>query len=64
MVDGYGETHGEILRGEEGSNGFGYDCIFYSYDLEKSFGIATAEEKNKVSHRYRALMNLKEKLDG
>ena len=64
VVDGYGETHGEILRGEEGSNGFGYDCIFYSYDLEKSFGIASSEEKNKVSHRYRALMDLKEKLNG
>ncbi len=64
VVDGYGETHGEILHEEVGSNGFGYDCIFYSFDLEKSFGVASAEEKNKVSHRYRALKNLAEKLNG
>ncbi len=64
VVDGYGETHGEILLEETGSNGFGYDSIFLSYDLNKSFGVATKEEKNKVSHRYRALCNLAEKLNG
>lgn len=63
VVDGYGETLGEILTEEQGENGFGYDCIFYSYDLNKSFGLATSEEKNKVSHRYRALVSLKNKLD-
>ncbi len=62
IVAGYGETHGEILLEEVGENGFGYDCIFYSYDLNKSFGVATHEEKNKVSHRYRALCDLREKL--
>lgn len=60
---GYGETHGEILFEEVGENGFGYDCIFKSVDLNKSFGLATAEEKNRVSHRYRALIDLKNKLD-
>lgn len=64
IVDGYGETHGEILMEEVGSNGFGYDCIFLSYDLNKSFGVATSEEKNKVSHRYRALCDLRNKLNG
>ena len=63
IVSGYGETFGEILLNEEGENGFGYDCIFKSYDLDKSFGIATNEEKNAVSHRYRALCNLREKLN-
>lgn len=62
IVYGYGETNGEILKEEQGENGFGYDCIFYSYDLNKSFGIASSEEKNKVSHRYRALQDLKNKL--
>lgn len=59
---GEGETHGQILFKDTGSNGFGYDCIFYSDDLKKSFGIASAEEKNRVSHRYRALCDLAAKL--
>jgi XTP/dITP diphosphohydrolase len=62
IISGYGETFGDILQGEEGTNGFGYDCIFKSHDLNKSFGVATDEEKNSVSHRYRALCDLKEKL--
>ena len=57
-----GETHGEILYKAEGENGFGYDPIFYSLDLKKSMGIASAEEKNTISHRFRALAKLKEKL--
>lgn len=54
-----GETEGEILDKETGENGFGYDSIFYSYDLKKSMGLATAEEKNKVSHRARAIEKIK-----
>lgn len=50
-----GHTYGEILREEVGNGGFGYDCLFKSDDLGKSFGVATAEEKNRVSHRFRAL---------
>lgn len=57
-----GETRGEILRERQGENGFGYDPVFYSYDLNKSFGVCSAEEKNSVSHRGRALTALKEKL--
>lgn len=56
-----GHTYGNILTEETGEGGFGYDCLFESDDLKKSFGLATAEEKNKVSHRYRALMSLLEK---
>lgn len=59
-----GRTFGYILYEETGENGFGYDCVFESEDLKKSFGVATAEEKNTVSHRYRALKALVEKLDG
>lgn len=62
VLSGYGETHGEILDKEYGSNGFGYDCVFFSEDLKKSFGEATDEEKNSVSHRYRAICDLKAKL--
>ena len=61
-IDGYGETTGEIMFEEKGENGFGYDCIFLSDDLNKSFGIATAEEKNAVSHRFRAIQDLYKKL--
>ena len=58
-----GKTHGEILLEEKGTGGFGYDCLFFSDDLKKSFGEATAEEKNAVSHRFRALTALLEKLN-
>lgn len=54
-----GRTHGQILTEERGNGGFGYDPIFFSDDLQKSFGEATAEEKNGVSHRYRALCALR-----
>ena len=53
-----GKTHGEILTKEVGDGGFGYDPVFQSVDLQKSFGVATAQEKNSVSHRFRALTNL------
>lgn len=59
---GEGTTYGTILYEETGENGFGYDSLFFSEDLKKSFGLATAEEKNSVSHRYRALCDLKKKL--
>lgn len=58
----HGRTYGKILFEEDGDGGFGYDCIFFSDDLQKSFGRASAEEKNAVSHRFRGLMALKEKL--
>ena len=57
-VVGLGETHGTISYEEQGTNGFGYDCIFISNDLGISFGLASDEEKNKVSHRYRGLIDL------
>ena len=50
-----GHTYGEILHEETGDGGFGYDCLFFRDDLQKSFGVATAEEKNRVSHRFRGL---------
>ena len=50
-----GCTYGRILETEQGDGGFGYDCLFFSDDLQKTFGEASAEEKNGVSHRFRAL---------
>lgn len=58
-----GHTYGIIATEEQGgANGFGYDCLFISDDLGKPFSMATAEEKNAVSHRGRALQNLLSKL--
>lgn len=62
VIQAEGETDGEILQSENGNGGFGYDPLFYSYDLKKSFGDCSDEEKNSVSHRSRALKNLLEKL--
>lgn len=59
---GSGRTYGRILYEEIGTNGFGYDPLFWSMDLKKSFGVATDEEKNSVSHRARALQDLADKL--
>ncbi len=53
-----GHTFGKILYKETGEGGFGYDCLFESDDLHKSFGLATPQEKNAVSHRFRALQEL------
>ena len=50
------------MRSESGSGGFGYDPLFFSTDLGKSFGEANMDEKNSVSHRGRALRLFKEKL--
>ncbi|HKV75251.1 MAG TPA: non-canonical purine NTP pyrophosphatase [Gemmatimonadales bacterium] len=57
-----GACSGRILEAAEGTGGFGYDPYFWSDDLKKSFGQATAEEKDSVSHRGRALALLVEKL--
>lgn len=59
IVTTTGITKGEILYTERGKNGFGYDPLFYSYDLKKSFGESNADEKNAVSHRAKALSQLK-----
>ncbi len=62
IITATGETLGEILFSPQGENGFGYDPIFYSYDLRKCMGVASAEEKNSVSHRFRAIEGIKNKL--
>lgn len=59
IITAKGQTFGKILTAPQGDNGFGYDPLFFSDDLNKCFGIASSEEKNAVSHRGRALQNLK-----
>lgn len=53
-IIGMGITNGYILQQRTGDSGFGYDPIFFSTELGKSFGEATIDEKNSVSHRKRA----------
>ena len=57
-----GKTYGTITKDERGDKSFGYDCIFLSKDLNKTFGEATEEEKNSVSHRGRAIEQMLKEL--
>ncbi len=50
-----GTVEGFLLSGSRGGKGFGYDPIFFCPELGKTFGEATAEEKDRVSHRAKAL---------
>jgi XTP/dITP diphosphohydrolase len=53
-----GATHGTIIQAPRGGGGFGYDPLFESAELGKTFGEATLEEKSRVSHRARAFAAL------
>lgn len=50
-----GRCEGYILQELRGSGGFGYDPLFYLPALKKTFAELTLEEKEKISHRGRAL---------
>jgi len=53
-----GRTPGRILDAAHGANGFGYDPVFWSDDLQQSFGAASDAAKADVSHRARAVAAL------
>ncbi len=53
-----GRVDGRITLSPKGDGGFGYDPVFYSTELGKTFAEATEAEKNSVSHRARALTAL------
>lgn len=57
-----GACSGRILEEPRGEGGFGYDPYFFSDELGKTFGEASAEEKDGVSHRGKALRGLSERL--
>jgi len=57
-----GRAEGVILEEPSGENGFGYDPLFYYPPLDKSFAELTAEEKNQISHRARAVKAFAEAL--
>ena len=58
-----GSCEGTILEEKRGYSGFGYDPLFYFDEFEKSFAECNAEEKNRVSHRGKALAEVREEFD-
>lgn len=59
-----GVIEGRIGYEEKGSNGFGYDPIFYVPEFGRTTAELSEEEKNKVSHRGNALRQMKQLLKG
>jgi XTP/dITP diphosphohydrolase len=57
-----GICEGEIIPQERGTGGFGYDPIFLLRDLGKTMAELSMEEKNRLSHRARAVMKAKDVL--
>jgi XTP/dITP diphosphohydrolase len=55
-----GTCEGRILDEQRGTNGFGYDPVFYVPDKSRTMAELTSDEKNKISHRANAM----KKLDG
>ncbi len=58
-----GVSAGRILETPRGKGGFGYDPFFFSDELGLTFGEASPEEKDRVSHRGRALRQLADALN-
>lgn len=52
-----GNCYGEIIPEERGSGGFGYDPIFFMPELGKTMAELDMDEKNRLSHRARGVMN-------
>ena len=57
-----GEWRGEVLRERRGNGGFGYDPLFLDPDVGKTGAELPMEQKNRISHRGKALSALVEKL--
>lgn len=57
-----GFIHGTITRDPRGEHGFGYDPVFEVPQYKRTLAEMTADEKNTISHRYRALVEMRELL--
>ena len=62
-ITAQGECRGTLAYAPNGENGFGYDPIFFVPEMKKTFAQLTAEEKNSISHRGKALGEFKKKLE-
>lgn len=62
VIDAEGQVKGYITEDLSGTDGFGYDPLFYVEDFGKTFAEVSADEKNSISHRGRALKILKDEL--
>lgn len=60
FVTTYGEVKGKIIKSPRGQNGFGYDPYFVAEGLKNTMAEISLEEKNKISHRLKAFIQLKE----
>lgn len=58
-----GKCSGKISFEPKGENGFGYDPLFIVDGFNKTFAELSESEKNKISHRAKALLSLKKKLE-
>jgi XTP/dITP diphosphohydrolase len=59
LIETEGKLEGVVAEKEMGTNGFGYDPIFFVPKLEKSVAQLSREEKNAISHRGNAIRKLK-----
>jgi XTP/dITP diphosphohydrolase len=59
LIETDGKLEGVIAEKEAGSDGFGYDPIFFVPQLNKTVAQLKSAEKNKISHRGRAIQKLK-----
>lgn len=62
VIEVQGEVEGHITDKVQGTDGFGYDPLFYIKEYNKTFAQMEGEEKNKISHRAKALQMLKDKM--
>jgi XTP/dITP diphosphohydrolase len=58
-----GEVKGRIAFEKAGDSGFGYDPVFYYHPFRRTFGQLSTGEKDRVSHRGRALRRMREFLN-
>lgn len=63
VIAARGECPGTIAYAPQGTNGFGYDPVFFVPSMRKTFAQLTEEEKNAVSHRGNALKAFQAKLE-
>lgn len=58
----HGVCEGEVISQERGQNGFGYDSMFIPEGFSQTLAELPKEVKNSLSHRYKALLQIRERL--